>query len=41
MKDAIHDDADFYVTTQGVLGEQFMAIEPGSVERPVLAGGAS
>jgi phospholipid/cholesterol/gamma-HCH transport system substrate-binding protein len=36
VKDAIHDDADFYVTTQGVLGEQFMAVEPGSVERPVL-----
>ncbi len=40
VKDAIHDDADFYVTTQGVLGEQFMAIEPGSVERPVLQEGA-
>jgi phospholipid/cholesterol/gamma-HCH transport system substrate-binding protein len=36
VREAIHDDADFYVTTQGVLGEQFMAIEPGSVERPVL-----
>jgi len=41
VKDAIHDDADFYVTTQGVLGEQFMAIEPGSLERPVLQEGAS
>jgi phospholipid/cholesterol/gamma-HCH transport system substrate-binding protein len=41
VKDAIHDDADFYVTTQGVLGEQFMAIEPGSVERPILQEGAS
>ena len=30
VKDAIHDDADFYVTTQGVLGEQFMAIDPGT-----------
>lgn len=40
VKDAIHDDADFYVTTQGVLGEQFMAIEPGSIERPVLQEGA-
>ena len=37
VRSAIHDDADFYVTTQGVLGEQFLAIEPGSVERPVLA----
>src|SRR6516225_9837474 len=39
VKDAIHDDADFYVTTQGVLGEQFLAIEPGSPERPVLRDG--
>ena len=36
VRSAIHDDADFYVTTQGVLGEQFLAIEPGTVERPVL-----
>jgi phospholipid/cholesterol/gamma-HCH transport system substrate-binding protein len=41
VRDAIHDDADFYVTTQGVLGEQFMAIEPGSLERPILQEGAS
>jgi phospholipid/cholesterol/gamma-HCH transport system substrate-binding protein len=41
VKDAIHDDADFYVTTQGVLGEQFMAIEPGSLDRPILQEGAT
>jgi len=35
-KDAIHEDADFYVTTQGVLGEQFLAIEPGSPQKPIL-----
>jgi phospholipid/cholesterol/gamma-HCH transport system substrate-binding protein len=40
VKDAIHEDADFYVTTQGVLGEQFLAIEPGSPQKPVLAEGA-
>src|SRR6185312_7542965 len=39
-KDTIHDDALFYVTTQGVLGEQFLSIEPGSLNRPVLAEGA-
>ncbi len=39
-KDAIHDDADFYVTTQGVLGEQFMAIEPGSPTKPILQEGS-
>ena len=37
VKQSVHDDADFYVTTQGVLGEQFMAIEPGTPGRPVLA----
>ena len=33
MQDSIHDDADFYVTAQGVLGEQFLAIDPGSPEQ--------
>ncbi|MBX3209938.1 MAG: MCE family protein [Labilithrix sp.] len=37
VKESIHDDADFYVTTQGVLGEQFLAIDPGSPQKPVLA----
>jgi phospholipid/cholesterol/gamma-HCH transport system substrate-binding protein len=37
VKSTIHDDADFYVTTQGVLGEQFMQIDPGTPARPVLA----
>jgi phospholipid/cholesterol/gamma-HCH transport system substrate-binding protein len=40
VKDAIHEDADFYVTTQGVLGEQFLAIEPGSIDKPLLEDGA-
>jgi phospholipid/cholesterol/gamma-HCH transport system substrate-binding protein len=37
VKSSIHEDADFYVTTQGVLGEQFLAIDPGSPQRPVMA----
>jgi phospholipid/cholesterol/gamma-HCH transport system substrate-binding protein len=37
---ALHDDADFYVTTQGVLGEQFLSIDPGSSDKPVLGEGA-
>lgn len=37
---SIHENATFYVTTQGVLGEQFLAIEPGSTDRPVLEDGA-
>src|SRR5262245_20564014 len=36
----IHDDAVFYITTQGVLGEQFLAIEPGTPGRPTLEDGA-
>jgi phospholipid/cholesterol/gamma-HCH transport system substrate-binding protein len=36
VQKTIHDDAEFYVTTQGVLGEQFLAIEPGSPNHPVL-----
>ncbi len=35
-RDSIHEDADFYVTTQGVLGEQFLEIEPGTPTKPVL-----
>jgi phospholipid/cholesterol/gamma-HCH transport system substrate-binding protein len=40
VSDAVHEDADFYVTTQGVLGEQFLAIDPGSPEKPVIQPGA-
>lgn len=34
----IHRNADFYVTTQGVLGEQFLAIEPGTGGDSIVAG---
>jgi phospholipid/cholesterol/gamma-HCH transport system substrate-binding protein len=37
IKPAIHEDAEFVITTQGVLGEPFVAIVPGSPELPVLA----
>ena len=33
---SVHENGIFYVTTQGVLGEQFLAIEPGSNDRPML-----
>jgi phospholipid/cholesterol/gamma-HCH transport system substrate-binding protein len=36
----IHDDSLFYITTQGVLGEKYVEIDPGSPERPSLAAGA-
>lgn len=37
---SIRENSLFYVTTQGVLGEQFLAIEPGSQDRPALPDGA-
>lgn len=37
---SVHENSLFYVTTQGVLGEQFLAIEPGSSDRPILQEGA-
>ncbi|MCZ7681890.1 MAG: MlaD family protein [Sandaracinaceae bacterium] len=40
VRDTIHEDALFYVTSQGVLGEQFIAVEPGDPERPPLAEGS-
>ncbi len=39
VEDSIHQDADFYVTAQGVLGEQFLAINPGSPDKPPLGEG--
>ncbi len=35
-RDIIRKDADFYVTSQGVLGEQFLAIDPGTGATPPL-----
>ncbi|MCU0657099.1 MAG: MlaD family protein [Polyangiaceae bacterium] len=39
-REAIRENASFYVTTQGVLGEQFLAVDPGSQDRPTLGDGA-
>ncbi len=36
VRDTIHEGALFYVTSQGVLGEQFVAIDPGSPDDPRL-----
>lgn len=37
---AIHENSRWFVTSQGVLGESFLAIEPGSHDRPLLQDGA-
>ena len=36
VQDTIHEDSLFFVTSQGVLGEQFVAIEPGRPDAPLL-----
>jgi phospholipid/cholesterol/gamma-HCH transport system substrate-binding protein len=36
----LHDDATFYVTTQAVLGEPFLAVEPGTPGRPPIVEGS-
>ncbi len=36
VHESIREDAEFYVTTQGVLGEQYLAIDPGSPTKPVI-----
>ena len=38
-KKAIHDNSRWYVTAQGVLGELFLAVEPGSADRPIIEDG--
>jgi phospholipid/cholesterol/gamma-HCH transport system substrate-binding protein len=40
VRETIHEDALFYVTSQGVLGEPFVAIDPGSHDKPALSEGA-
>src|SRR5690606_5955148 len=37
---AIRENSRWFVTSQGVLGEMFLAIEPGGYDRPVLKDGA-
>ncbi|MET0341840.1 MAG: MlaD family protein [Polyangiales bacterium] len=37
VRETIHEDALFYVTSSGVLGEPFLAIDPGTATKPVVA----
>ena len=39
-QNTIHTDARWFISTQGVLGEQFLAVEPGTTEAGVLPDGA-
>lgn len=40
VRETIHEDALFYVTSQGVLGEQFVAVDPGTHDAPPIREGA-
>ena len=39
-REAIRENSRWFVTSQGVLGEMFLAIEPGAYDRPILPDGA-
>ncbi len=39
-QDAIRQNSRWFVTSQGVLGELFLAVEPGTYDKPMLADGA-
>ena len=36
VREAIRQNAEFFVNTQGVLGEQYLEIQPGSFDKPAL-----
>ncbi|HET9956865.1 MAG TPA: MlaD family protein [Polyangiaceae bacterium] len=40
-QEAIRENSRWFVTSQGVLGEMFLAVEPGTYDRPILADGAN
>ncbi len=39
-QEAVRENSRWFVTSQGVLGEMFLAVEPGSFDRPMLSDGA-
>jgi len=41
FKDSIYQNSKWFVTTQGVLGEVFLAVDPGTADRPVLKDGST
>ncbi len=40
MLPTVREDADYYITTQGVLGEKYVEIDPGTMDRPSVEEGA-
>ena len=41
MGKTIHTDAQFYISTQGILGEKYIEIDPGSFEKPIAQPGVA
>lgn len=39
-QEAVRQDSRWFVTSQGVLGEMFLAVEPGTLDKPMLTDGA-
>ncbi len=37
----LHENAQFYISTQGLLGEKYVEIDPGTFERPILRPGVA
>lgn len=35
----LHQDAQFFISTQGLLGEKYIEVDPGTYDRPVLVAG--
>jgi phospholipid/cholesterol/gamma-HCH transport system substrate-binding protein len=40
FKSAVYDNAKWFITTQGVLGEFYLAVDPGTPDHPVLKDGS-
>ena len=36
----LHKDAEFFISTQGILGEKYIEVDPGTYEQPFLRAGA-
>lgn len=41
FKTSVYDNSKWFVTTQGVLGEVYLAVDPGTPDRPLLKDGAT
>lgn len=40
FKNTVYENSKWFISTQGVLGEQYLAVDPGTADHPVLKDGA-